>query len=180
MKLEIDKLKGIHPGILIGHLLKKNSIKKKDFSLLVNEHPQTLSAIILGRRAMNTSLSIKIEKEFDLPEGLLMCMQVYYDINQFKKNTHNKPNVEIFSKVLFWDTKIENIDWVKHKKYVIQRVFARGNEQEIKEIIRFYGKETIIKHLNLKNKFEPNVKINAKKFLNYEETTLQHSVEDIN
>ena len=55
-------------------------------------------------------------------------------------------------------------------------MFARGNEQEIKEIIRFYGKETIIKHLNLKNKFEPNVKINAKKFLNYEETTLQHSV----
>lgn len=176
MKLEINKLKGIHPGILVGHLLKKNSIKKKDFSLLVNEHPQTLSAIILGRRAMNTTLSMKIEKEFGLSEGLLMCMQVYYDINLLKKNSFKKPNLEIFSKVLFWDTKIENIDWVKHKKYVIQRVFARGNEQEIKEIIRFYGKETIIKHLNLKNKFEPNVKINAKKFLNYEETTLQHSV----
>jgi plasmid maintenance system antidote protein VapI len=70
MKLELDKLKGIHPGILVGHLLKKNSIKKKDFSLLVNEHPQTLSAIILGRRAMNTTLSMKIEKEFGLSEGL--------------------------------------------------------------------------------------------------------------
>ena len=134
------------------------------------------TSIILGRRAMNTSLSIKIEKEFGLSEGLLMCMQVYYDISQLKQNAYKKPNVEIFSKVLFWDTKIENIDWVKHKKYVIQRVFARGNEQEINEIIRFYGRDTIIKHLNLNNKFEPNVKTNAKKFLNYEETTLQHSV----
>ncbi len=176
MKLEIEKLKGIHPGVLVSHLLKKNKIKKKDFSLLVNEHPQTMSSIILGRRAMNTPLSMKIEKEFGLSEGLLMCMQVYYDINSLKKNSHLKPNLEIFSNVLFWDTKIENIDWQKHKKYVIQRVFARGNAEEINEIIKFYGRDTIIKHLNLNNKFEPNVKINAKKFLNYEETTLQHSI----
>ena len=45
--------------------------------------------------------------------------------------------------VLFWDTKMEKIDWKKQKKAVIKRVFERGNEIEKKEITRFYGKEIV-------------------------------------
>lgn len=44
---------------------------------------------------------------------------------------------------LFWDTKIEKINWIKNKEWVIQRIFEYGNSQEIGEGIRFYGKETI-------------------------------------
>lgn len=35
------------------------------------------------------------------------------------------------------------IDWEKHARYVIRRVFERGNEEEKKEITRFYGPERI-------------------------------------
>lgn len=51
--------------------------------------------------------------------------------------------------VLFWDTKIDSIDWEKHKKAVIKRVFERGNEMEKNEIIRFYGAETVDTILNV-------------------------------
>lgn len=50
-----------------------------------------------------------------------------------------------FSNALFWDTKVDKINWIRNKKWVIKRVFEYGNEQEIKEIIRFYGKDVIKK-----------------------------------
>jgi len=46
-------------------------------------------------------------------------------------------------RVLFWDTKIENINWEKQKNAVIKRVFERGNDIEKNEIICFYGIENI-------------------------------------
>ena len=44
---------------------------------------------------------------------------------------------------MFWDTKIEMINWIRNKEWVIQRTLEYGNETEIKEIIRFYGTDTI-------------------------------------
>jgi hypothetical protein len=48
---------------------------------------------------------------------------------------------------LFWDTEPEKINWVLQKQAVINRVFERGNEQEKKEILRFYGQDDVNKAL---------------------------------
>jgi hypothetical protein len=59
------------------------------------------------------------------------------------------PNLKKIRRILFWDTKLENIDWVQHYKYVIRRAFEKGNEEEKQEIIRFYGNdkvEEVLKH----------------------------------
>ena len=50
--------------------------------------------------------------------------------------------------VLFWDTKMESLDWEKQKKAIIKRVFERGNDIEKNEIIRFYGAKTVNDLLN--------------------------------
>jgi hypothetical protein len=67
---------------------------------------------------------------------------------------------------LFWDTNFDKIDWIAKKTAVIKRVFERGNEEEIQEIIRFYGKgiveKTIRKH---QNDFIPMYHRNVMKFL---------------
>ena len=60
----------------------------------------------------------------------------------------NKPDLTKFRKTLFWDTTFDRIDFAAHKPYVITRVFERGNEGEIKEINRFYGKDVILENLN--------------------------------
>jgi hypothetical protein len=39
---------------------------------------------------------------------------------------------------------MDKIDWDKRARYVIRRVYERGNEKEKKEITRFYGSEKVV------------------------------------
>lgn len=144
MNSNLNILKGLHPGLVIERELKKRKLRKNSFALELNEYPQTLSAITKGRRGITTSLALKIEKTLGFDEGFLMMLQVYFDIEvEKKKQIQNKPNLKLIRPVLFWDTKFENIDWIKQKKVVVKRVFERGNEDEKNEIKRFYGEATV-------------------------------------
>jgi plasmid maintenance system antidote protein VapI len=150
MKSNLQLLKGIHPGFVLERELEKRHLRKGVFALSLQEYPQTLTAITKGKRGMNTSLALKIEEALGLEEGYFMILQVYYDIEQEKKK-QNKLRTDLpqLRPVLFWDTKINTIDWEKQKKAIIKRVFERGNEMEKNEIIRFYGAQTVDAILSL-------------------------------
>ncbi|MDO6761888.1 plasmid maintenance system antidote protein [Tamlana sp. 2_MG-2023] len=140
----IEKYKGIHPGFVIEHLLKKRLLRKRPFALSVNEYPQTLNAITKGKRSLNTALALKIEKQLDLEQGTLALLQTYFDIEQeTKKLDHPTPNLNLLRTSLFWDTDMSKIDWNRQYKAVIKRIFERGNEAEQNEIRRFYGSKKI-------------------------------------
>ena len=128
--------------------------------------------IIRGRRSMNTPLSLHIEQALGLEEGLLMTLQVYYDIAEEKRRISkgNRPDLTKLRPTLFWDTTLEKIDFTAYSRYVINRVFERGTQEEIKEIIRFYGRKTILDSINLNSNspFENNIKTNIEKYLGYE------------
>lgn len=149
---ELTILKGLHPGIVLDHELKKRKLSKGRFAISINEFPQTLSAVTKGKRNMNTPLALRIEKALGIEEGYFMTLQVFYEIKEEKRRQqqHTHPDLSILRPILFWDTKIEKIDWQQHKNAVIKRVFERGNEQEKKEITRFYGQETVDDVLNNK------------------------------
>lgn len=150
MKSNLQLLKGIHPGFVLERELEKRHLRKGVFALSLQEYPQTLTAITKGKRGMNTSLALKIEEALGLEEGYFMILQVYYDIEQEKKKQiKSRTDLPQLRPVLFWDTKINTIDWEKQKKAIIKRVFERGNEIEKKEIIRFYGSQTVDAILNL-------------------------------
>lgn len=141
---QISIVKGIHPGLIVERELKKRNLRKGAFAISIQEYPQTLVSIIKGKRRMNPALSLKIEQALGFEEGYLMVLQVYYDIAEEKQKLHQeKPNLNVLRPVLFWDTTIDRIDWQKHKKAVIRRVFERGSEAEKQEINRFYGKEQV-------------------------------------
>lgn len=151
MNSNLNILKGLHPGLVIERELKKRKLRKNSFALKLQEYPQTLTAITKGRRGITTSLALKIEKTLGFDEGFLMMLQVYFDIEvEKKKQIQNKPNLKLIRPVLFWDTKFENIDWIKQKKAVIKRVFERGNEDERNEIKRYYG-EAAVKKIMITN-----------------------------
>lgn len=142
---EISLIKGLHPGFILDRELKKRKIKKKHFAGTIREFPQTLGAITKGKRRLNPLLSIQIGKAFGIEENYFMILQALYDIEQEKKKQSEGIHPD-FSKIrpaLFWDTDLKKIDWLKYKNSVIKRVFERGNEQEIMEIIRFYGRECV-------------------------------------
>lgn len=144
MLTHYEKYKGIHPGKILERELKKRSIKQRPFALSLNEHPQTFNAITKGKRGISTLLALKIEKELKLEEGTFVLLQAYYDIKKIKeKENQITPNLKLLSKSLFWDTDIKSIDWQRQSNAVIQRVLERGNEDEKKEITRFYGNKKI-------------------------------------
>jgi plasmid maintenance system antidote protein VapI len=145
MDLKIQNIKGLHPGLFLNRELKKRGLSKGLFALSIGEYPQTISAITHGKRGMNTSLALRIEEYLNLEEGTLMMLQVYYDIKleKEKRNKTLKPDLTKLSKSLFWDTEVEKIDWISHKRFVIDRVKERGNETEKEEIMRFYNLPTL-------------------------------------
>jgi plasmid maintenance system antidote protein VapI len=144
MEIQLQKLSGIHPGIILDRELKRRKIAKGRFALSMEEFPQTITAITKGRRGMNTALALKIESALGLQEGYFMMLQVYYEIARIKREqakTH--PLTTKLRAVLFWDTRFDLIDWEKHKAAVIKRVFERGTEEEKQEIIKYYGQQVI-------------------------------------
>jgi antitoxin HigA-1 len=153
MKSNVSIIKGIHPGLILERELKKRHLSKGPFALSLEEYPQTLVSITKGKRRMNTNLALKIESALDIEEGYFMTLQLYYDIKEIKKRQNRlHPDFSKLRRVLFWDTKMESIDWEKQKNAVIKRVFERGNEIEKKEIIRFYEHENVKDILNMHGK----------------------------
>ncbi len=48
-----------------------------------------------------------------------------------------------FSKYLFWDTEVENIDLAKNSRYVIERVLTRGQLRDFYLLTRIYNNDQI-------------------------------------
>jgi len=145
---EISIIKGIHPGLVLERKLREKKLKKSRFALAINEYPQTLTAITKGKRGMNPALAIKMEQALGLEEGYLMVLQAFYDMRQERlrqQSRSGKPDISKLRPGLFWDTDINQIDWLGQKRAVIERVIERGSEQEKAEIKRFYGEKTFNK-----------------------------------
>lgn len=160
----IDLIKGIHPGIILDRELKERKLPKRRVANSIGVFPQLLGDITKGKRRINPFLSISLGNMLGIDESFFLLLQAYHDIEQEKKKLAflNRPNFKILRPVLFWDTDIKLINWEKHKVSVIKRVFERGNEQEINEIISFYGNkeiENVLQQLK-KSPGELNNKIN--------------------
>lgn len=165
---EISKIKGVLPGAVLSRELKKRGWESKQFAISIGEYPQTINAIQKGRRGINPALSIKLGEKLGVNAEYFMLLQAGYEVEKKKQemfNNQTKPDVAIFQKALFWDTNIDKIDWLKQKRAVIRRVFERGTETEIKEIISFYGKKAVVEILSSVPQYLPSLAENAKQYL---------------
>ena len=46
-------------------------------------------------------------------------------------------------KKLFWESDLSTLNPEKHKQYIIERVFERGDVEDIRQCRRYYGDEKI-------------------------------------
>lgn len=70
----------------------------------------------------------------------------------------NKSAKPIFNKRIFWDVVFENIDYETKKNFVIERVFDRGDVEDIRICRRYYGEENVTTAL-LNAKFLPETRM---------------------
>jgi hypothetical protein len=66
----------------------------------------------------------------------------------------NQKQKPIFNKRIFWDVNFEQIDYDAKASFVIERVFERGDVEDIRNCRRYYGDEKVTDAL-LKAKFLP-------------------------
>lgn len=165
---EITKIKGVHPGAVLSRELRRRGLESKQFAISLGEYPQTINAISKGRRGINPALSIKLGHALDTDEEYFMLLQAYYEVEKERKEllkNQAKPDLNKIRPILFWDTDMSHFDWQKQRKAIIRRIFERGNDIEIKEIISFYGREVIEKELKEISQFLPTLSENAEKYL---------------
>lgn len=62
----------------------------------------------------------------------------------------------VFEKRIFWDVDFEKLDYDAKARFVIERVFERGDVQDIRNCRRYYGDEKISEVL-LTAKFLPEI-----------------------
>jgi antitoxin HigA-1 len=141
MDPRVKYIKGIHPGLFLERILEQKGLEIEPFAHFIGEDLQSLIPVIKAERNMNISLALKIEKALGLEEGTLMILQIFHDIKEEKRKLtkHIKPDLSKLRAGLFWDTKLENIDWIANKKFVIDRVNERGSDEEKELIAMFYA-----------------------------------------
>ena len=66
----------------------------------------------------------------------------------------NEKQKPVFNKRIFWDVNFEQIDYDAKANFVIERVFERGDVEDIRQCRRFYGDEKVTEAL-LNAKFLP-------------------------
>lgn len=161
-----NRIKGIHPGAILKRELIKRGIKSIELARSINEHAQTINAISKERRGINAKLSIKLGNYFGIDNDYFMLLQAGYEVsNSLQVSTPNSLIGKIRN-ALFWDTDFTKIDLIKNKRFIIQRILERGNENEIKELIKLYGKTIIKQELKkINNTFNPNFKANISKYI---------------
>lgn len=64
----------------------------------------------------------------------------------------------IFNRRIFWDVVFENIDYEAKANFVIERVFERGDVDDIRNCRRYYGDEKVTEVL-LNAKFLPETRM---------------------
>src|ERR1035437_6360996 len=65
----------------------------------------------------------------------------------------------IFEKRIFWDVNFEAIDYDAKANFVIERVFSRGDVEDIRQCRRYYGDEKVTSAL-LNAKYLPLCTLN--------------------
>jgi addiction module HigA family antidote len=145
MTINYEIVKGIHPGPLLERELAQRKISIEAFALRIHQPYDVIGDIVNAKRTLNAQLAFTIESVLGLQKGLLMKLQQFYDMRQLERAVSKMvhPDIHKFRPALFWDTKMEAIDWNKQKVAVIVRVFERGNFTEKKEVINFYGRRVI-------------------------------------
>ena len=134
------KYDSIPAGAVLQRILKREHISQKQLSDLTGIITQRINDLVKGKRRFTVESSAMLAKHLPVPgPGYFYRLQCNHDIFTFLGNLLTPIDRSRFRDALFWDVDATTLDWDKHKRWIIQRVFEYGNDAEVKAIIEHYG-----------------------------------------
>ncbi|MDR1880900.1 MAG: helix-turn-helix domain-containing protein [Tannerellaceae bacterium] len=139
-------------GAILKRILQKEHLSQKEIAEKLAIYPQRINDLISGKQRFTIELSFRLEKALSIPTlGYFYRIQANHEIYRHQDEQERKytPDLSKINKTLFWETpSLDAINWQKNGNWVIQRTFEYGDQQEIEEIIRYYGHEKVSEVLN--------------------------------
>ncbi len=152
MEKQLERYKGIHPGLILEHELKKRHIAKAQFANTIHQKRQAINEITKGRRTLPEELTFKIDEALGYEHGTMLLMQTFYVIESHRKVEHQARGgfqLGRLRKGLFWDTDVSQLDWERNAVAIIRRVFERGNLEEKRYLLTRYGTTRIAEAMRI-------------------------------
>lgn len=144
------EMEGVAPSQILSRLIAIDGSLRKDIARKAGIPAQRLSDLISGTRRFTARYSLGLEKALNIGiKGFFLLLQAKNDIYVEERNAahRNAPDITKFLKSTFWDVDMQSLDWHRDKKSIINRVFEYGSDNEVMEIISYYGKESVISML---------------------------------
>lgn len=144
------KYDSIPAGAVLQHILKKEKVSQKKLSDQTGIITQRINDLVKGKRRFTVETSALLARCLPVPEpGYFYRLQCNHDIFSYLDNHRCQPiDHSLFRKALFWDIDATTLDWEKHRRWIIQRVFEYGNDAEVKAVIEHYGPQATMESLN--------------------------------
>ncbi len=73
-----------------------------------------------------------------------------------------KNSKPVLSQRSFWDTDLHKLDFDRYASFTIIRVLERGTDQDIDEIIRYYGADKVITAITSAKRLLPRAQLLGK------------------
>lgn len=140
MRRDFEKYKGIPLGVIIKKDLVERQMTQKSLSTEIGMSYSKLNRILNGRGSFGVSEANRIETILDYEKSFIMGIQ------SLKDSFANKGDIDInasellpkIRKCVFWDIDLASLDWIRHRRFIVERVSAYGDESERKMVERFY------------------------------------------
>jgi len=138
-------------GAILKRILQKEHLSQREVARKSTIYPQRINDLITGKRKFTPEISFRLENALGIPTlGYFYRIQANHAIYSYQDEQERKhtPDLSKIDKILFWDSQMEKINWIKGAYHIIKRTFEYGNKTEIEEIIKFYGREKVAETLN--------------------------------
>lgn len=139
-------MSSVPAGAILNSLIETEGYKKSEIARAASLLPQRINDLIMGNRRFTVEISAGLEKSLGINiPGFFYLIQAQNDV--YKYIAENKavrtPDLSKLTETTFWDTDLKKVDWDRCSKWAIRRVLEYGNDEELKEMQNFYGKDTV-------------------------------------
>jgi HTH-type transcriptional regulator / antitoxin HigA len=152
-----------HPGEIIMDELEARDIKQIDFAKRIDYPRSQLNEIIKGKRNINATLALMLEKELGINAAYWLTAQNNYDLDIAKIQLANKEASQAKEN---WSTykSLVDIAYLKLKGFItgdkvkdirsINNLYNANNSFDVHQVIKSYGTSVFFKKSIIKNSSE--------------------------